>query len=143
MIRKLQFDDYNKNFGKLFQVLSPSTEELSYETFVEFFHRHAHDNITFVMEEKNNIIATGKVFFEYKYARGGCVCAHIEDVIVHPDHQNKKLGRKMVEHLIEIAKQNEKVYKIILNCSEHNVAFYEKFGFRKTDKSPFCLSLYF
>ena len=143
MIRKLQFDDYYKNFGKLFQVLSPSAVDISYETFVDLFHRHSHDNETYVIEKDNMIIATGKIFFEYKYSRGGSICAHIEDVIVHPDHQNQKLGKKMVEFLIHLAQKKENVYKIILNCSESNAPFYEKFGFKKSEKSPFCMSIYF
>ena len=38
-----------------------------------------------------------------------------------------KLGKKIVYHLINLAKENG-CYKVILNCNENNVGFYEKCG---------------
>lgn len=52
--------------------------------------------------------------------------AQIENVVVHPHHRGKDYGRQIIKHLVKFA---ENQYKIILNCTDENVIFYEKCGF--------------
>ena len=61
-------------------------------------------------------------------------CGFIEDVEVKEDHRGEGYGRKVIEELIEIAREN-KCYKVILDCADHNVPLYEKFGFEKWENS--------
>ena len=65
--------------------------------------------------------------------------AHVEDVIVHNDCRGNGLGKMLVNKCIEHAKQQH-CYKIILNCSNENIPFYEKCGFNKKENE---MAMYF
>src|SRR5690606_5376320 len=52
---------------------------------------------------------------------------HIEDIAVDSNQRKKNLGKIIIETLDYLAK-NAGCYKSILDCSEHNVGFYEKCG---------------
>jgi glucosamine-phosphate N-acetyltransferase len=56
--------------------------------------------------------------------------AHIEDVVVDKEYRSHGLGKLLIQDGIKIANR-EKCYKIILDCEEKNVGFYEKCGFEK------------
>ena len=58
-------------------------------------------NITLVAEDDGKIIGTGSIFIERKYIHGGSYVGHIEDVAIHPLHQNKDIGTALVKELIE------------------------------------------
>ena len=77
------------------------------------------------------IVGTGAVFIEKKFAHNGGKAAHIEDVAVHKSYQGQGIGKLVVNKLIEIA-ERAKVYKVILNCSDENIGFYNKFGFTQS-----------
>lgn len=78
-----------------------------------------------------SIVGTATLLLESKFIHNGGVVAHIEDVVVHPDWREKGIGKKLVEKMIEIAKQYWiQPYKIILDCKMDNIPFYEKCGFR-------------
>ena len=56
---------------------------------------------------------------------------HIEEVSVSAEHQGKGLGRGIIAALDSVAR-NLGCSKVILNCSEENVAFYNKCGYKTT-----------
>ena len=62
----------------------------------------------------------------------GRTAGHIEDVVVSKQHRGRGIGELLIEDLVKTAKK-EQCYKIILNCSDKNVPFYNKFGFSKVD----------
>ena len=53
---------------------------------------------------------------------------HIEDIVVDTKYRGMGLGKKIITHLTERAKELE-CYKIILDCAEKNTEFYQKCGF--------------
>lgn len=63
----------------------------------------------------------------------------IEDVVVDSRIRGRGLGKKIVSKVREAAKKLG-CYKCILDCSESNVRFYEKCGFRENEH---CMALYF
>jgi len=85
-----------------------------------------------VTEKYGKIIGTGAVFIEQKFLRGGGKVGHIEDVVVDNRSREKGMGKAIVNSLVEIAKE-EGCYKVILNCSNENVPFYIKCGFKLTE----------
>jgi glucosamine-phosphate N-acetyltransferase len=88
-------------------------------------------NITILVaydETTNKVIAGGTILIEPKMTHSCSNVAHIEDVVVDIEYRSQKLGRKIIDSLINIAKVSN-CYKIILNCSEKNIGFYEKCGF--------------
>jgi glucosamine-phosphate N-acetyltransferase len=74
---------------------------------------------------------------EHKFIRGGRKVAHIEDVSVLKSEQGKGVGKQLIEHCVDVAKRYQ-CYKIILDCSNDNVPFYEKCGFKKHEN---CMRL--
>ena len=79
--------------------------------------------------ENGKIVGTASLFMETKFLRNGCQAAHIEDVAAHPDHQGEGVGRMLMEHLFQEAKEAG-AYKIILSCEDDVQPFYEKLGYR-------------
>ena len=54
---------------------------------------------------------------------------HIEDVSLDKEYRGRKLGIKMIECLKEIGVIND-CYKIMLDCDDNNLGFYEKVLFK-------------
>lgn len=72
------------------------------------------------------------MLIERKFLRGCGLCGHVEDVVVDERARGKRLGVKLLEAAVEAAKAAG-CYKIILDCSEANVAFYEKCGLTRKE----------
>ena len=53
---------------------------------------------------------------------------HIEDIVTDKNFRLRGVGKAIVNYLINIAEQ-EKCYKINLNCSKKNIDFYKRCGF--------------
>jgi glucosamine-phosphate N-acetyltransferase len=87
-----------------------------------------------VIEDTNTskIIGTASCLVERKFIRGCGKAAHIEDVVVDSGYRGLKLGARLVEALIEAAKEMG-CYKVILDCAESNVKFYEKSGLSRKE----------
>ena len=64
--------------------------------------------------------------------------AHIEDLIIDLKYRSQNIDKKIIDMLITFAKVNS-CYKIILNCSEKNIGFYEKCGFTNTNNIEMSL----
>jgi len=74
-----------------------------------------------------DVVGYGSIVIEKKIR--GSTMGHIEDVVSDENFRAIGAGRAIIDHLIGIAKQ-EKCYKINLNCTEGNIGFYEKCGFK-------------
>ena len=100
--------DYNNFFG----ILEPNTH-------------------IYVLVDKNDIlVGMGTLLIESKLIHGGSKVAHIEDVIIDNKQRGKGYGKILLDNLIKKAKKFN-CYKIILNCNENNIGFYEKTGFQQ------------
>jgi len=86
----------------------------------------------FIAEDNQNhqIIGSATLVIEQKFIHNGGKAGHIEDVVTRKGYEGKGIGREILKELIKIAKDNE-CYKIILDCDEKLVKFYEKLGFKK------------
>lgn len=76
-----------------------------------------------VATENDTVIGYGSIVIETKI-RGGKM-GHIEDIVTHPQHRHKKIGKAVVNALYDIA-GSKGCYKVALQCQEHNIPFYEK-----------------
>mgnify|MGYP000388492422 CR=1 FL=1 len=138
-IRPLKPSDFSKGFlgllAKLTTVGNVSEEEFT-RRFKEIFNAkeksdsHTPPYFIAVIEDKGRIVATGTLLIEKKFIHGcGCV-GHIEDVVVDETMRGQHLGQQMIRFLTDYAKHAH-CYKVILDCSEHNVGFYEKCGYSR------------
>ncbi len=85
-----------------------------------------------VAEDKHNhqIVGSATLLIEQKFIHNGGKAGHIEDVVTRKGYEGKGIGKEILKELIKIAKDNE-CYKIILDCDEKFIKFYEKIGFKK------------
>ena len=58
----------------------------------------------------------------------GVTDAYIQDLMVHPDHQGKGIGTKLMNQMIEYLKEKH-IYMISVVYEESLKPFYAKFGF--------------
>jgi glucosamine-phosphate N-acetyltransferase len=127
IIRKLELNDYDKGFLELLDQLS-DTPKISKEEFENHL-KDVNSNI-FVIEKDNVIVASGSLLIEKKIIHSGGKVGHMEDIVVHKSNRGEKLGQIIVEHLIKFAK-DEGCYKIIADCKDELLKFYNKTGFER------------
>ena len=77
---------------------------------------------------KKRIVGSGSLILEKKFIRQLGTAGHIEDIVISEGYRGKHLGLRMIELLKKIATVNG-CYKVILDCGQHNVGFYEKVSY--------------
>ncbi|TPX44194.1 hypothetical protein SeLEV6574_g04644 [Synchytrium endobioticum] len=133
-IRPLSIHDYDHGFIQTLSQLS-TTGDLTKVAFQEMYqymkgHNDTYFPIVVVEASTENIVGevSGEVFLERKFLHSCGKAAHIEDIVVNSSMRGKSLGKYIIEQLKHIAKETG-CYKVILDCAQHNVGFYEKTGF--------------
>lgn len=93
---------------------------------------HNYEYFTIVIEDVKNkkIVGAGTILVERKFIHANGLVGHIEDIVTHSDYRGLRLGYWVIETLKYIG-ESTGCYKIILDCSDKNVPFYEKCGFTK------------
>jgi len=75
------------------------------------------------------IIGTASVLIEHKMLHYGSKVGHIEDVVVSSKARKRGIGNILIQKCIDLCK-TKRCYKIILDCSDKNISFYERCGFK-------------
>ncbi|KAL3240106.1 glucosamine 6-phosphate N-acetyltransferase [Nakaseomyces bracarensis] len=86
---------------------------------------------------ENEVAACGNIILERKIIHDTGMCGHIEDIAVSKNHQGKKLGKHLINYLTDLGFKAG-CYKIILDCDEKNVIFYEKCGYKRAGVEMQC-----
>ncbi|XP_048132474.1 glucosamine 6-phosphate N-acetyltransferase-like [Rhodamnia argentea] len=133
---KLEISDKSKGFVELLQQLTVC-DAISDEDFQKRFQELSSlgdDHVICVIEDtsRGKIVTTGSVFIEKKFIRNCRKVSHIEDVVVGCDSRGMQLGKKVLSFLTDHA-QFVGCYKVILDCSNENKAFYEKCGYKRKE----------
>jgi glucosamine-phosphate N-acetyltransferase len=81
-----------------------------------------------ITTDKIVIVGSGTVIYEPKIIHGCGKVGHIEDIVVHSDYRSNGIAKNILRNLIDISKQHN-CYKVILDCKEELVDFYQKNGF--------------
>jgi glucosamine-phosphate N-acetyltransferase len=101
------------------------------EAFDIFRLRNKNKVRTYVCEMSDGlVIATASLIIEQKFIHKGGKVAHLEDFVVHEDYQGRGVGSTFMQYL-EHQAIHEGCYKMILDCSDKVVDFYEKCGYIK------------
>jgi len=129
LIRKIERKDLNDNYLDLLDELSPSSHEVNFDEEWSAFSSNK-DHHVLVVTHGNSVVGTASLLLEHKL--DGRVAGHIEDVVVSKLHRGEGLGSVLIEGLVKIGRK-EGCYKILLNCSDENIPFYNKFGFLRID----------
>jgi len=159
-IRPIVSSDYANNYLSLLaQDFSIAPTDISLSEFTNYIHTLHDGHQIFVIQaplhtteytteyymcntntrSRQHIIGSVTIFIEIKLIHNFGKVAHIEDVIVDNECRGKGLGKLLVQKCIDYARTHN-CYKIILNCSDENIPFYEKCGFSKKENE---MALYF
>ncbi len=87
------------------------------------------NHIIHVAELDDKIVGSTTLLIEQKFIHKGGLVGHIEDVVVSKGFERKEIGRRIVESLLDVAKDRG-CYKTILDCKDDVKEFYEKIGFK-------------
>lgn len=128
IIRKLEINDY---YLGLLELLSQLTDcnIITFDDFVSQYLNMGSNYNIYVIQVDNKIVGYGCLYKDYKFYRNCSKVGHIEDIVIHEDYRGKGYAKIIIDKLIEIAKDD--CYKILLNCDEKYVEFYNKFGLKK------------
>eukprot|EP00210_Caulerpa_lentillifera_P009523 g9081.t1 len=132
--RELLLEDYDKGFLHLLSQLT-TVGTVRKEAFLERLQQiRTRGDRVLVIEDKENekLVACGTLIFEYKFVHECGVAGHIEDVVVDSSYRDQHLGKTLIRRLVTLAEQ-EGCYKVILDCAEDNVGFYEKCGLTRKE----------
>jgi glucosamine-phosphate N-acetyltransferase len=127
-------DDYQQYCELLKQLTLINPEKITKEKFLEqlaTINLNPYHKIL-VAKIANKIVGTVTILIEPKFIHDLSKVAHIEDVVVDSTMRAHGIGSILINKAIEISKQYG-CYKVILDCSEKNVIFYEKLGFTRKE----------
>ncbi|CEG01067.1 Acyl-CoA N-acyltransferase [Ostreococcus tauri] len=130
-VRRLRASDASKGFYELLSQLT----EVGKGDFGRRFREITNGcERVYVIESEDGsrIVASGTLVLERKFTRNCGTCGHIEDVVVDEGERGRDLGRVIVEALTRAAEACG-CYKVILDCNESNVGFYERCGFKRKE----------
>lgn len=130
-LRQLQATDFQHGF--LDTLAHLTTVNLTPDEAIHIWRgRNAAGVRTVVAVEQEQVIGTASLILEHKFIHRGGTIGHIEDVAVRTGHEGKGVGSAVVRELVELARLSG-CYKVILSCSDENLAFYSRIGFRRHD----------
>ena len=128
-------DDYEQYCALLKQLTTINIKTItnsSFKSHLELIKSNPFHKII-IAKCNNIIIGTTTILIEPKIIHDLSYVSHIEDVVVDPKYRGTGMGKLLMTYAIELSKKYG-CYKIILDCSDTNVGFYEKFGFNVKEK---------
>jgi glucosamine-phosphate N-acetyltransferase len=128
-VRQMYATDLERGFLDALSALKPCG--LTHEEAVAVFRKRMRQKVrTYVALQDGKVVGTASLIIEPKFIHNGGVVGHIEDVAVHPQFQQHGIGAVLIRHILDECRE-ARCYKVILDCVDAVVPFYEKFGFRR------------
>jgi glucosamine-phosphate N-acetyltransferase len=138
VIRELRNSDFENGFFETLSNLSQiGSIDRDSERAARVLKTIRKNNTTRIyVAEKNDgeIIGSITLLLEQKFIHDGGKVGHIEDVVTRKEYNGQGIGSALVQKCIDVARRLN-CYKVILDCSQNNIPFYEKAGFRKHEVS--------
>ena len=134
IVREIEEYDLQKGF---FQTLSNlthigkiSNEPQRANKILQVIKTNPFHKIFVAVNDDVDIIGLITLLIEQKFVHDGGKVGHIEDVVTRNGYEGIDVGSAFIQKSLRFAKEKN-CYKVILDCSETNIPFYEKMGFRK------------
>ncbi len=91
----------------------------------------------FVLRNNHQIFGMVNLLFTISTACGGFVVL-MEDVVVHPDHRGQGYGTRLLEHVLDFAKQKnfKRITLLTDKISAESQNFFRKHGFEYSNMIP-------
>ena len=124
-IRKATYDDIDDICDIYTEAFDGITEPSLRQWWNILDNEHYH---YYVAEYSGRVVGVASMIILNKLIRSGNRVGLIEDVAVSNSSGSRGIGRKLIEKLQQVGIE-KKCYKVILNCAEDVVGFYEKCGF--------------
>ncbi|MGB9177344.1 MAG: GNAT family N-acetyltransferase [Methanoregula sp.] len=105
------------------------SQEKLIETFIKL-KQNADSTIFVAVTSEGKVVGTTTLLIEQKFIHNCGLVGHIEDVVVHEKFRGQKIADRLIEKAINVAREAG-CYKVILDCNEKLVPFYQKLGFKK------------
>jgi glucosamine-phosphate N-acetyltransferase len=147
-IRDIEKEDISSgNFLETLENLSShptKNKQLAYDILKQIRSNPFHRIFIAVLDRnehiKKNVIGSTTLLVEPKFIYNGGSVGHLEDVVVKKGYEGKGIGKKLIEHAMHIATTEFNCVKIVLDCSDQNIAFYQKLGYSYQDN---CMAIRF
>lgn len=123
-INKIKVDDLEEYMILMFE-FSNFKKDVTHEYFKEYIKNP--NIIILVARHENKIVGAGTIFKLEKLHNKPV--GQIEDVIITEKYRGYGLGKKIINDLVDIGMNDFNSYKVILNCLDKNIKFYEKCKF--------------
>ena len=131
IFRNIEYDDFDKGYMDLMFEFTNYNYPITKEQFINFITTNTNYKIVVIYSNtEKRIIGAGTIILLYKIHNNPI--GQIEDVIISEKYRKNGLGKQIIDKLIDIGKKEYKCYKIILNCLEKNIKFYQNCGFITT-----------
>jgi len=129
--RLLEKTDFEKGFLELLSQLT-TVGDITKNEFMKRFNQilKNKNHRVYVLEQNNKIVSCATLFLEPKFIHDCGFVGHVEDVVVDKFCRGQKLGKKIIDFLTSEAERLG-CYKILLDCSDKNVGFYQKCLYEK------------
>lgn len=114
---------YN-NFSKIDKKI------LDFKNFKSLIERLPQNHNIYFYLENNKIVGAITLIIEEKIIHSGGKVGHIEDFVVLEEYRNKEIGKQLYNYVKILCEQN-KCYKMILDCNLILENYYIKKGFIK------------
>ena len=127
IIKELDCDVNYEQYLELMYEFTNYKKDVTIEDFKNYVNQKTKLRIIILKNKENKIIGAGTIYNIEKLHNNSI--GQIEDVIITEKYRNIGLGKTIINKLIEIGKTKFKCYKIVLNCLDKNIKFYEKCDF--------------
>ncbi len=85
-------------------------------------------------KETCEVMGATTLLVEQKFIHSGGKAGHIEDVVTRKGFEGLGIGSALINHALHFAKAAG-CYKVVLDCSDTNISFYQKTGFKVHETS--------
>jgi glucosamine-phosphate N-acetyltransferase len=82
----------------------------------------------------SEVIGSTTLLIEQKFIHSGGKAGHIEDVVTRKGFEGFGIGSALISHALRFA-ETAGCYKVVLDCSDTNIRFYQKAGFKVHETS--------
>jgi len=133
IIRSLEEEDFDKGFLEVLEHLT-TVGDVSREEFEQQWRGVMYniDHCVYVAEKDGQVVGAATLLVERKFIHKCGLVGHVEDVVTDKQYEGQGIGGALVRQLIDIAKRKG-CYKVILDCADELIPFYEKFGFQRKE----------